>query len=100
MVVGDEPVEGGLRAGLELGDQFGFVTAPREGAGPIGHAVPFCGGEPSGLHLFRRLLVWTLSCSCDVTGTEALSAQLLRHRKQRTCFLLKQTLKPSGSTAA
>src|SRR5437667_12550680 len=48
MVVGDEPVEGGLRAGLELVDQFGFVTAPREGAGPFGHAVPFWRGGPSG----------------------------------------------------
>src|SRR5712671_1078764 len=46
MVVGDEPVESGFRAGLELVDQFGFVTAPREGAGPIGHAVPFWRGVP------------------------------------------------------
>ena len=46
MVVGDEPVEGGFRAGLELVDQFGFVTPPREGAGPIGHAVPFWRGVP------------------------------------------------------
>src|SRR6516164_6693756 len=44
VVVGDQPVECGFRAGLQLGDQFGFVAAPREGAGPIGHAVPFSGG--------------------------------------------------------
>jgi hypothetical protein len=25
---------------LQLGDEFGFVLAPREGAGPIGHGVP------------------------------------------------------------
>ena len=41
VVVSNQPVECGFRAGLQLGDQFRFVTAPREGAGPIGHAVPF-----------------------------------------------------------
>jgi hypothetical protein len=26
---------------LQLGDEFGFVTAPGERAGPIGHCRPF-----------------------------------------------------------
>ena len=41
VVVIDEPVEGSLRTGLQFGDKFGFVPAPREGAGPIGHGLPF-----------------------------------------------------------
>jgi len=41
VVVIDEPVEGGLRAGLQLVDKLGFVSAPREGTGPIGHGQPF-----------------------------------------------------------
>lgn len=41
MVVSDQPIECGFRAGLKLGDQLRFVTAPGEGAGPIGHALAF-----------------------------------------------------------
>ncbi len=41
MVVRDEPVEGRLRAGLQLMDEFGFIAAPRKGTGPIGHCRPF-----------------------------------------------------------
>src|SRR3981189_3307706 len=36
VVVIDEPVEGGLRAGLQLGDKLRFVITPRECAAPIG----------------------------------------------------------------
>jgi len=66
VVVSNQPVECGFRAGLQLGDQFRFVTAPREGASPIGHAVPFCGREPLGLHLFRRFACWPRPCFCDL----------------------------------
>src|SRR5262249_16142996 len=41
MVVSDQPIECCFRAGLKLSDQLRFVTAPREGAGPIGHALAF-----------------------------------------------------------
>src|SRR5450755_3991943 len=41
VVMGDQPVECRFRAGLQLDDQFGFIAAPREGAGPIGHCRPF-----------------------------------------------------------
>jgi hypothetical protein len=41
MIVRDKKIERGLRTGLQFGDKFGFVTAPRESAGPIRHAVPF-----------------------------------------------------------
>jgi len=39
--VRDEPVEGRLRAGLQLMDEFGFIAAPRKGTSPIGHCRPF-----------------------------------------------------------
>jgi hypothetical protein len=42
--MGNENVESGFRAGLQLRDEFGFVTAPRKSAGPIRHAVPFWRG--------------------------------------------------------
>ena len=41
MVVGDQPVERGFRTGLQFRDEFGFVPAPRKGAGPIRHGRPF-----------------------------------------------------------
>src|SRR5271165_2842341 len=41
VIMGDEPVEGGFRARLQLGDEFAFVAAPREGTSPIGHGLPF-----------------------------------------------------------
>src|ERR1700751_1224500 len=41
MVVGYQPVEGRFRAGLQLGDEVGFILAPREGTCPIGHGLPF-----------------------------------------------------------
>ena len=53
VVVSDQPVEGRFRTGLQLGDKVGFISAPREGTGPIGHDVPFFalaetgGGEPA-----------------------------------------------------
>ena len=37
VVMRDEPVEGSLRAGLQLVDEIGFIAAPREGTSPIGH---------------------------------------------------------------
>jgi len=37
MIVSDEPVEGRLRAGLQLMDKIGFIAAPRKGTSPIGH---------------------------------------------------------------
>src|SRR5204863_4027206 len=80
MVVGDEPVEGGLRAGLELVDQFGFVTAPREGAGPIGHAVPFWRGGP------LRACKYKPETRVSGAACRALSAHFVRHRKERRCF--------------
>ena len=48
VVVSDQPVEGRFRAGLQLGDKVGFISAPREGAGPIGHGVPFFASAESG----------------------------------------------------
>src|SRR5437899_11754303 len=36
MIVSDEPVEGRLRAGLQLIDEIGFIAAPRKGTSPIG----------------------------------------------------------------
>src|SRR6202158_474785 len=36
MIVSDEPVEGRLRAGLQLVDEIGFIAAPRKGPSPIG----------------------------------------------------------------
>src|SRR5205807_6287048 len=41
MVVRDEPVEGRLRAGLQLVDEIGFIAAPTKGTSPIGHCRPF-----------------------------------------------------------
>ena len=41
MIVSDEPVEGCLRAGLQLVDEIGFIAAPRKGTSPIGHCRPF-----------------------------------------------------------
>ena len=41
MVVRDEPVEGRLRAGLQLVDEIGFIAAPAKGTSPIGHCRPF-----------------------------------------------------------
>src|SRR6267143_1807080 len=41
MIVRDEPVEGRLRARLQLMDEFGFIAAPRKGTSPIGHCRPF-----------------------------------------------------------
>jgi len=41
MIVSDEPVEGRLRAGLQLMDEIGFIAAPRKGTSPIGHCRPF-----------------------------------------------------------
>jgi hypothetical protein len=41
MIVSDEPVEGRLRAGLQLMDKIGFIAAPRKGTSPIGHCRPF-----------------------------------------------------------
>jgi hypothetical protein len=41
MIMGDEPVEGRLRAGLQLVDEIGFIAAPRKGTSPIGHCRPF-----------------------------------------------------------
>jgi len=41
MVVRNEPVEGRLRASLQLMDEFGFIAAPRKGTSPIGHCMPF-----------------------------------------------------------
>ena len=40
----DENVERSFRAGLQYGDEFRLVTAPRKSAGPIRHAVPFWRG--------------------------------------------------------
>src|SRR5215467_2005067 len=37
----DKPVEGRLRARLELVDEFGFTAAPTKGTSPIGHCRPF-----------------------------------------------------------
>src|SRR6202521_2045287 len=41
MIVSDEPVEGRLRAGLQLVDEIGFIAAPRKGTSAIGHCPPF-----------------------------------------------------------
>ena len=41
VVVSDQPVESRFRTSLQFGDKVGFISAPREGAGPIGHGVPF-----------------------------------------------------------
>src|SRR5258706_11889719 len=41
MIVRDEPVEGRLRAGLQLMDEFGFIPPPRKGTSPIGYCRPF-----------------------------------------------------------
>src|SRR5712691_5985252 len=41
MIVSNEPVEGRLRAGLQLMDDIGFIAAPRKGTSPIGHCRPF-----------------------------------------------------------
>src|SRR4029077_18270303 len=41
MVVRDEPVEGRLRARLQLVDEFGFIAAPTQGTSQIGHCRPF-----------------------------------------------------------
>src|SRR5260370_25764360 len=41
MIVSDEPVEGRLRAGLQLMDKIGFIAAPTKGTSPIGHCRPF-----------------------------------------------------------
>src|SRR6266700_158531 len=41
MIVSDEPVEGRLRARLQLVDEFGFIAAPAKGTSPIGHCRPF-----------------------------------------------------------
>src|SRR5256885_15987241 len=41
MVVRDKPVEGRLRAGLQLMDEIGFIAAPTKGTSPIGHCRPF-----------------------------------------------------------
>src|SRR6266704_2260410 len=41
MIVSDEPVEGRLRACLQLVDEFGFIAAPAKGTSPIGHCRPF-----------------------------------------------------------
>ena len=41
VVVRDEPVEGRLRAGLQLMDEIGFIAAPTKGTSPIGHCRPF-----------------------------------------------------------
>jgi len=62
MIVRDKPVEGRLRAGLQLVDEIGFVAAPAEGTSPIGHCRPFrpdlthhparmgCSGHPAAVH--------------------------------------------------
>jgi len=41
MIVSDQPVEGRLRAGLQLVDEIGFIAAPAKGTSPIGHCRPF-----------------------------------------------------------
>jgi len=41
VVVRDKPVEGRLRAGLQLMDEIGFIAAPTKGTSPIGHCRPF-----------------------------------------------------------
>src|SRR5207245_3832837 len=41
VIMGDEPVEGRLRASLQLVDEFGFVAAPSKGASRIGHCRLF-----------------------------------------------------------
>ena len=41
MVVRYKPVEGRLRAGLQLVDEIGFIAAPTKGTSPIGHCRPF-----------------------------------------------------------
>ena len=38
VVVGDQPVEGGVRPGLQLGYELGFVASPRQGLCEVGHA--------------------------------------------------------------
>src|ERR1700722_186090 len=39
VVVGDEPIERGLRTSLQFGDQFGLITSPRQRLCEVGHAV-------------------------------------------------------------
>src|SRR5438046_2580199 len=41
MIMSGQPVEGRLRARLELVDKFRFAAAPTEGTSPIGHCRPF-----------------------------------------------------------
>src|SRR5438309_474081 len=88
MVVGDQKIESGFRAGLQLRDQLRFVTAPREGAGPIGHAVPFWRGVP--LLLWGLPAVWP--CSAGLCCPEAAPCPLvIRHQTERSCFLNRTT---------
>src|SRR5215831_17150210 len=60
MVMRHQPVKGRLRPRLQLADQLGFISAPREGARPIGHALPFFSLPPLGakdeLAFFGRTL--------------------------------------------
>src|SRR5713226_8454404 len=41
VIMRDEPVEGRLRARLQLMDEISFIAAPRKGTSPIGHFMPF-----------------------------------------------------------
>ena len=78
VVMVDEPVERRLRAGLQLGDKFGLIPAPRESAGPIGHGLPFFAYAE--LRLRRTGLIrlgWT---------PQPTSALSIRHRRERKCF--------------
>src|SRR5438477_12464901 len=58
MVVRYKPVEGRLRAGLQLVDEIGFIAAPTKGTSPIGHCRPFRLADGKRASMLRSYLVY------------------------------------------
>src|SRR6516165_4353822 len=86
MVMRHQPVKGRLRPRLQLADQLGFISAPREGARPIGHALPFFSlpqlRAKDELAFFGRT-------PCRSRRLQPLSAPTIRHHRERSGSRLK-----------
>ena len=83
VIVRDQPIKCGLRAGLQLTYKLSFISAPREGAGPIGHGLPFFAKAPTAGSGEPAWLGWTLP---GIGEAQPLSALSIRHRRERKCF--------------